>query len=446
MARDFMERRGGLAAPQAAYQDREALAAASVPGDVSVGDSVELDIASIDNICQAAATITGKVRHIGTHGIWITDVDNPSGGYTDADIQQLADEFDALSYPTDTLNFGSPPDTDANDRVVLVISQEVNRQGGVLGFVSPGDFFTSSECAASNEGEFTYLVAPDPNGDVGPVRTVSSLLEDQPRTIAHEFVHMIQLGRRIVAGLDPLDIWITEGQAVLGEEVVGHQATGRTTGSNSGFTAATYGTSSGDTPWYWNGFIDLARYFGYETNSSKVSGAPEECGWLARNWAGGPCTGNRSVYGTPWSLLRWATDHFGPSHPGGKEGFHRDLIGGSETGYAALEALTGASIEEMLGQWAASLYVDDRVGAAEARLTQPSWNYFDIYQNLVESARLVPLEASFTDFEATGNVRAGSSGYLRISDTSRPATALRVRTTNDNDLPASMQVWLVRLE
>lgn len=444
-ARQRLEGRATNSLPYRQRTGTEPLAAA-VPGTVSEGDSVDLTIASLDAVCQVAATITGEVRHMGTHGIWITDVDNPSGGYTDADIEQLADQFDALSYPTDTLNFGSPPDTDANDRVVLVISQEVNRQGGVLGFVSPGDFFPEADCPASNEGEFTYLIAPDPNGTVGPVRTASTLLEEQPTTIAHELVHMIQTGRRFTAGHDFLDIWLAEGQAVFGEEVVGHEATGRSTGANHGISVASEGNSSSATEWYWNAFTDLAVYFGFETNSSKVSGAPEECGWMAREWAGGPCIGNRSVYGTPWSLLRWATDHYGPSHPGGKEGFQRDLIGSSENGFALLEQLTGAPIEEMLGQWAASLYVDDRVASADPLLTQPSWNYFDIYQSLVESARLVPLEASFTDFEATGNIRSGSSGYLRISDTSRPATALRVRTTNDNELPASMQVWLVRLE
>lgn len=445
--RSARQRLEGRATNSLPYRQRTGIERldAAVPDTVSEGDSVDLTIPA-ESICQVAATITGDVRHIGTHGIWVTDVDNPSGGYTDADIEQLADEFDALSYPTDTLHFGSPPDTDGNGRVVLVITQEVNRQGGVLGFVSPGDFFPEADCPASNEGEFTYLIAPDPNGTVGPAVDVAFLLEDQPRTIAHELVHMIQTGRRFTAGHDPLDVWLAEGQAVFGEEVVGHEETGRSTGANYGFSVASEGNSSSATEWYWNGFIDLSDYFGFETSSSKVPGAPEECGWLAREWADGPCIGNRSVYGTPWSLLRWATDHYGPSHPGGKEGFQRDLIGSSEDGFALIEQLTGASIEEMLGQWAASLYVDDRVASADPLLTQPSWNYFDIYQSLVESARLVPLEASFTDFEATGNIRSGSSGYLRISDPSRPATALRVRTTNDNELPASMQVWLVRLE
>lgn len=69
-----------------------------------------------------------------------------------------------------------------------------------------------------------------------------------------------------------------------------------------------------------------------------------------------------------------------------------------------------------------------------------------MFDTLVSTARLTPLEASFTDFQATGSVRAGSSGYLRIGGSGRPETAVRVRDAADQPLGATMQVWVVRLE
>lgn len=449
LMRTAREQFGAKATSSLAYQQSDGIETlrSAVSGSVSVGDSVQVDIGQEGDLCQVKTTITAKVRHVGTHGIWLTDVNNPSGGYTDSEIQQYSDQFDNLLYPTDTLHFGSPTDIDNNGKAVLVITKEVNKKDGLLGYVSPADMYPPSGCPASNEGELTYLLTPDPNGVHGTAWSASYLLEHQPRTIGHEFVHMIQVSRRFAAGHGFLDIWLAEGQAVLGEEVIGHAATGRTSSGNYGSSTATYGMSSGgSTPWYWNAFRDLGNYYGYETNTSKVPGAPEECGWLARDWAGGGCTGSRSVYGAPWTLLRWATDHYGPTYNGGKTGFQRDLIGNPENGYTALETLTGSTMEKILSQWAASLYVDDRLSSPDQMLSHPSWDLYNIFQNQVESARLIPADAPFADFEASGSIRAGSSGYIRISDSDRPATAIRIRTQSDTELTSEMQIWLVRLQ
>lgn len=426
---------------------RLATPAEGVSADASVGDSVQLSVGTFDDVCQVRATITAEVRHVGTHGIWVTDVENLSGGYTDAEIRQLADGFDDPTYPTDTLHFGAPPDTDGNGRVVHVVTRQVNLEGGLLGFVSPGDLFPVSECAASNEGEYVYLVAPDPDGTAGPEVGKVFLLADQPRTLAHELVHVIQNGRRFAAGRSFLDVWLSEGQAMLGEEAVGHAVTGRSSGENLGFeTAVEGGRSESVTAWYLNGFNDLARYYGTRSDGSQAEEAPEECGWLARDWAGGPCEGSRSVYGVPWSLLRWATDHYGPDHSGGKPGFQRDLVGGPGTGFSLLEELTGAPMDRMLARWAASLYVDDRVSSLDPGVEQPSWDFFDIHENSHPTTRLEPEDRSFTDFELRRSIRAGSSAYLRLSGDRRPATALRLRAAAGLGSVPGLQVWVIRLE
>ena len=77
----------------------------------------------------------------------------------------------------------------------------------------------------------------------------------------------------------------------------------------------------------------------------------------------------------------------------------------------------------------------------------PSWNLFDIYEvRLPQGLRLAPTEVSFADFTQTLRVRGASTGYFRISGTTRPATAVRARDLFDGTLPSAMQFWVVRLQ
>ena len=77
----------------------------------------------------------------------------------------------------------------------------------------------------------------------------------------------------------------------------------------------------------------------------------------------------------------------------------------------------------------------------------PSWDLFDIYEvGLTSGLRLVPTAVSFADFTETFRVRGASTGYFRISGTTRPATAVRARDLADGSLPSSMQFWVVKLQ
>ncbi len=430
----------------AALTGRAAAARASVPSGVTEGDTVQIRVP--DGSCSDFAAVDAEVRVVGEHGIWITDVENPDGGYTDAELQGFSDQFDASIFPVEEDYFGTPTDTDGNGAGVFVVTKEVNRRGGILGFVSLVDQFERDACAASDEGELTYLVAPDPNGEFDDPHQKSDLLADAPSLVTHEFTHMIQLGRRFEAD-DPVpESWILEGQATFAEEVVGHEITGRTTDQNYGVEVALNREDEDETDWYVGRFSHLGRYYGFESRSSRVSGAPEECTWLVRGWGQGSCLrGDLSVYGPPSILLRWIADHFGPETSGGEQALHRAIVDGPATGYALLEEVTGEPIGTLLARWAATLYVDDRVPGAEERLTLPSWDLFDIFTNgFVETARLAPRERGFVDFDDAFSVNGGSSAYYRISGDGRPTTALRARSGAGGTLGAHMQVWIVRIQ
>ncbi|HEU4697804.1 MAG TPA: IPT/TIG domain-containing protein [Gemmatimonadales bacterium] len=419
-----------------------------------VGDVVALTLPNYasGNGCNAIA-VTAQVKVVGAKGIWLVDQSNPPG-YTTSDIQGLSDQLDGYIYNTSVGEFGAPTDLDGNGKILVLLTKEVNKQGGVLGFVSTTDLVAKSACASSNEGEIFYGAVPDLTGQYALGKyTLEKAKADAPFLIAHEFTHIIQFSRRLYPGWPTpgaqrpvMARWTGEGQATLAEEVVGFAVEGHATRTNLGFQPAFNADDPASIDWYSDRFGDLAMYFGFKDGTSKFPGAPGECSWLDEAPATSPCQGGRDVYGVPWSFLRWLTDQYGPDFPGGEAGLQQKLIDSDGVGYANISNVVGVPIRTLLARWAAALYVDDRVPGADASLTMATWNLYDIFDgNLVESARLVPTSRGFGDFTETGKVRGGSTAYFRVSGTNRPATAVKVRGNADAPLPAVMQVFVVRL-
>jgi hypothetical protein len=235
--------------------------------------------------------------------------------------------------------------------------------------------------------------------------------------------------------------------------------TSRQPGQNYGFDVAFTGASQNaipsETAWYAGGFIDLALYYGFNADcasgdtgclDTRLSGAPEQCTWLALENEG-PCFDGREVYGVPWSLLRHLSDHYGPALPGGEKQLQKNLIDATTVGFANLANLAGQPIDVLLAQWAAALYVDDRgVSGVNPRLTYTSWNMKSVADRLRVPATLVPIEVSFATFRQTASVRGGSTAYYRLSGAGRPKTTVRVRNSTEGLLPGTMRVWIVRLQ
>lgn len=419
----------------------------SVPPSTAAGDTVTVSVPDITSgaLCTSFTEIGAEVKAVGTRGIVVADTANPPG-FSDADYQDLSDRIDQDIMSTLESYFGTPTDIDGNGHVVAVFTEELNRTSpNTLGFVSSTDLSDPSSCASSNEGEYFYGKVPDPTGVHGSPYSVAEALDDAPFVMAHELTHVIQQTRRLLSGKPHIGSVTAEAQATLGQEVVGHAVTGRQPGQNYGAAVAANSDGSDEIDWYVSGFSDLAVYFGFESPTTSVADAPEECGWWRPDPA--PCIGRSLWYGVGWSFLRWVTDQFGPSYPGGRTGLHRDLVDGSDDGLVTLEALVGEPLESLLADWAASLYVDDRISGVDPRLEITSWDLFDIVTNAFPgTARLAPLEQGFTDWTAAGEIRASSSAYVAVEDAGRPATAVRVRTGTGGILPADMQLWVVRLQ
>jgi hypothetical protein len=448
------------AGPALAGAHAQGSSPAKVPANVQPGDTVDLNVPDLttDNFCQNGRAIRAVVRRVGDNSIWVEDVENPQGGFTSDDYDLLSDEFDDHIYEELVSWFGEPTDLDNNGRVVIVISEQVNRvTEQALGFVVSVDFFPD-QCPGGNGGEYYYARAPDPQGVVpGPdgetgntlsrqrARSVASLL------LAHETTHIIQFGRRFqIPGAGTQQIWILEGQATLAEEVVGHSYSGLQPRTNLGASVVFGEYDPTEVSWYLNGIFGLVSYFGlgFDNDSPfRVEDAPHRCTWLSVE-DHEPCDTGLVAYGTTWSFLRWMSDHFGDRFGGGEREFQRRIIDSSRSGFVTFEDLLGESRAELLAPWAASLFADGRVqGTPDPLLTFPSWNLPGIESGIIQQAHLRPTQRTFNDFESEVEVAAASSYYQLMQGTAagHPAFAVSARTAAGDPLPDHMQLWVVRL-
>jgi hypothetical protein len=434
---------------------------ATIPAGVQVGNVLSVRVPKFFDQCNQFVTINAVVRAVTARSVFLEDTGNPKGGFGPADFQALSSFFENTIYPTDTDYFGTPSDIDHNGRVAIVVTTQVSRLATaydpgfeLYGMVKTANYYPTSVCPSSNEGEIVYLRTPDPAGVSGTTTgTAPEELSNARLLLAHEFTHVIQFGRQFPGNPEGVAFqpnWLNEAQATLAEEVVGDRVTGRARGRNYGYDVA-FNPPPSDEDWY-RGITLLGIYFGLSVESSpkKVPNAPEQCSFLGLSSEGnnGPCINNDFVaYNTGYALLRWLSDQFGSVVAGGEKAIQRSIAGNRSAGLAAIANVARVPIDTLLAQWAAALYVDDRVPSAAPRLTFSSWNLFDMDSHRMNvTGRLVPRERAFGGFTDAVSVRGGSTAYFRVSGAGRAATAIRARDSGGGALPAAMRMWVVRLQ
>ena len=434
-------------------------ARAIVPGNIMEGDTVTLRYPNLEsgNTCSNYINVRGTVRYVGASSIWVFDDANPPEGYGASDYRTLGDKFENEIYPVETGYFGTPADADGNGHVVIVVTKEVNNDG-IGGIVPSANLVPRTICAASNEGEYFYMFTADPNGTFGlGAVPIPFALSTATSVTGHEFVHNVHISRRFAAGHALWESWMHEGQATLGEEVLGHALNNRGPRLNYDWDIVRNVDGTADRAWYYDNIRPLFLYYGWSPasgynptapGSTKRGNAPEGCTWLdgpTGTNAGLCARSGLLVYGVTWSFLRWLSDHYGPGFTGGESAMHKAWIDGEPSGFASLEALVGEPIEDLLARWAAALYLDDRgVAGLDPLLTLPSYDLGDIEANVVPQARLTPRVRTFADFQQGVDVRAGSSAYFLVSGANRPSTAIRMRSSTGGSVDPTVQVWVVR--
>ena len=276
-------------------------------GPLALGDLISLNV-NADSACSHPVYHGARVVAVGTHALILNDTLNPVGGFTTTDFQRYAARFDTLVYPVDVANFGEPTDIDKNGRVAILFTRAVNEltpphaNSYVGGFAYSRDLFPTTKtaraqaCAGSNEGEFFYVLAPDPYGTINSNSRSTGFVDSATTAVlAHEFQHLINASRRLYVNNTAAfeEKWLDEGLAHEAEELLYFRESGLAPRSNIDFAALR---------------VTNAQRVIY--NSDMSGNGSRYKTYLAAPSTNSPYSLNDSLptRGAAWSFLRYAVD------------------------------------------------------------------------------------------------------------------------------------------
>jgi hypothetical protein len=415
----------------------------SLPVSVAVGDLVTVNVNAVD-ACTNPVYHTARVVALGTKALVLNDTLNPKPGFSTADFQRYAARFDTLVYPMDAAAFGEPTDIDRNGRIAIVFTRAVNEltpRGSasyVGGLTFSRDLFPqggnsrAQPCASSNEGEYFYLMAPDPYGTINGNRRTSGFVDTATTgVIAHELQHLINASRKLYVNTSAPKFeekWLDEGLAHIAEELLFYREAGITPRSNLSYASLT------------------ASYrINTDYNADMTGNAGRYRVYLASTMSSSPYRAGDSLStrGAAWSLLRYLTDRAAASD--GDLWFR--LVNNSVTGTANLQSVFG-NVAPLVRDWSVSQALDD-VAVASAEFQQKSWNWHSIFAGGTDttsaytvSPSLYPLQvtAMTAATSYTGTVVSGGSAFYTFSV---PANGTATLTLGDQSGAALSNLQLV---
>ena len=435
---------------------------ASVP---AVGDVINLKIpdASSTNLCNNYFSTQAVVASVSRRAILAVDTLDgpPSVLFTQPQMDSLTQEFDGVTFPTDSSYFNNPTDVDGNGRIIMLFTGEINKLtpagttgGFVGGFFFAGDFFPTvntqkaNGCAQSNGAEIFYLLSPDPTGKFGNVRSTSSVRQGTRGTIAHEFQHMINAGNRFEAVCPPTcqfeSTWLDEALAHFAEDAVGR--TQRGFGDLQALTFADVlpcnsPCSQGND---FNAFFfqNLARLTYWMDKPDQFSPTSK----MADT--------SLATRGAAWAIVRYAADNYSNGLP---RALTRALVAGPDTGVINFAAATKVPIDTAVKGWLVSMYADHlAITGLDAKYQYRSYNFHSVMPPvaksvLSQSVATYPLRiqsiGSGSDNIASKNL-SGTGTYFRLTVASG-ATAKNVKILDASGNVASFvgeHIYVLRVQ
>jgi hypothetical protein len=393
----------------------------TVPSNPTIGTLVPFN-ANGDDACTNPINITARVAAIGTSNIVLADTANPRPTFSDAEYAAFATEFDTLINPLDVQNFGQPSDIDKNGRVLILFTKEVNKltprgsNGVVGGFFFERDLFPLVDdnniglrgCAGSNQSEMFYVLAPDSLRVYGDQRVKKDVLTQTPGTLAHEYQHLINAGRRLYVNSFQgffEDTWLNEGLSHIAEELLFYRRSGHAPRQNLGLDQ-------------FKGDSTLVNVF----NNEQIANTERFEIFLGKPNATSVYAGNDSLEtrGATWDMLRYLADHRSTT---GDADTWQQLVNTETHGQGNLAHVFGTDYMTSIRSWATSVFSDDVTGVTDARYLEPSWDYRTIFPNLCTNQSctttldkyplsVIPLA---DNSPASFSVFAGGAAYLRFS-------------------------------
>ncbi len=416
--------------------------------------------------CSVSTPIDGVVKTVGQNFVIVEDP-AAAGLLSAADYQDLDAELDDFVAPVDHSYFGNPADLDGNGRTIAFFTRQVNRltppgsQGIVIGFFTNVDLADPVDCPSGNEAEIIWLIAPDPDGEVGPPVSTAFVKQIARGLVAHEFQHLLNAQQRVTLGngtfADTEDSWLNEGMSHIAEEVSGFHRIGLGPRANRGY--AEFGASQAGIDVF--GDFHVSNFANVETYLS----APNSVGALT---VAGADFGTRG-YG--YTFLRWLGDRYGPSGSGGilpgsnEDMLFRELSTGGPTHLfgipnvlRAINVVSGESPtwDDVLSEYFAAPASDDAGTGVPPEVQFSTWDLPRLYQELGAAGVLsggYPLSPSGvamgTGTSATNNfdLLSSTAKYFRFSATgAHPSMTVELTASSGANVPngARARVIVVR--
>lgn len=409
--------------------------AAAVP---AVGDVIDVNVpdASTDDLCQNFFRTRATVASVSRRAILAVDTLDgpPSALFTQAVLDSITNEFDNITYPTDSAYYNTPTDMDGNGHIILLFSGEINKLtppntpgSFVGGFFFAGDFFPSTDqgggpntfCPESNNAEIFYLLSPDPTGRFGNIRSNSSVRQGTRGTIAHEFQHMINAGKRFVNNANSFEAtWLDEALAHFAEDAVGRVARGfgdlQTLSFNDLLPCNSPCSQANDFNAFF--FQNLARLTDWMVAPDKFSPMSK----MADT--------SLAVRGAAWAFVRYAADNFSNGNP---RAFTRALAAGPDSGVPNFVAAAKQPIDTLVKGWLVSMYAD-HLGVAnlDAKYQYRSYNFRSAMPPVARAVLGTQTASYPLDVKSIG------SGSDNISSTNRSGTGTYYRLNVASGAPA----------
>jgi Big-like domain-containing protein len=410
------------------------------------GDTLSLTVPNTNpgkDICKDGIPVRAVVMKVGQRVQLVQDIASPASGFTPTDFQEIADEFDNLIFRTDTLWFGSPTDVNADGKITVLYTPEINKltpagsTGFVGGFFFGADLFPKSipaenySCPASNFQEIFYLLVADPLGTINNNRrTTADVRQGTRGTIAHEFQHMINQSVRMTNNADQLEVsWMNEALSHFAEEVVGRASRGF-----GDFQQLAPGDLTANTN-------DFNAFFRQNLLRFRT--------WMLRPDTASPISAKASSQlaprGAGWALVRYATDHYAN---GSARTFTRRVVAGPGNDVPNLVAAAGAPFEDILNGYLVANYT---TGLGVSNLAQKysyrSWSMRDVMSMSGVSNGTFPLLVTPLPTQVTTQSLSGSGNYFRlVRGANAPQATFRMLSTSGTNVDfSSARVYVVRV-
>ena len=396
---------------------RESEAAMAISAAIAnEGDTVTIRVPDLNasNLCTTGyKEIRAVVKKTTTHSTIVQDVAAPVPGFTSTDFTEIGNEFESLIYPTDTIYFGRETDRNADGRVTILYTPEVNRAtpsgsaGFVAGFFWGGDLVKKTEydqlgisCPQTNEQEIFYMLVPDPSGTINSnPRSVATVKQNTRGTIAHEFQHMINQGRRLLnPAVDSAETtWLNEALSHFAEEIVGRAKRGYSDFQKLSFADVNAPSTQDYDAFFRQNILRYRTWMQRPDTSSPTSNA-------SRN--------QLAPRGAAWMLLRYAADF----HSGDNlKAYLRNIVNGPDIGLRnVLQHSNGAQFDDLLSGWLISQFTDGLpIPNLPARYNMKSWAVRDVMTKSHSSNTFPLLVKPLPDNIETKSI-SGSGNYFRL--------------------------------